>query len=463
MEIIRKILPYLFVLFFIIKANKNSLYLLGIPFLMFMSNSIFFENAKIFNIPGRYQAQLGFLWLLPLWIFSKTITTNNIKKLTKGTKLNIIEYLIIILMLITVIGLGTTITTYYPKIENILWEFLTYFSIFLGYFIIKDWFSSNEVELVLNFLYHIVFISSIASLFYILHQGLHFTLYIGKEYSSESFQGSQITRTFWFMPRYFFFSVIYLLVFKVKDSIIAKVLLLINLIAILITYTLSSIAIAIIIFIMYFIVKGIKEGKLGSAIKNLIIYAIAGIFGIFIMIKLLPANMNYLISRITEHTGSDYTDREPNDMDVRLINTLEVISKMAPDERMLGVGPVTESQSSKILEMNQNTADTVYSGIILRWGFIGLTIFILIYLMSTLQAFHLFMTSKGVLSDLSLMLFLYIISQFIEGFVSWTFLSKSGVTTGLWYFALLSCIPIFKKYEKSLVKKNERAKEYEFA
>lgn len=463
MEIIRQIFPYLLVLFFIIKANKSPLYLLGIPFLMFMSNSIFFENARLFNIPGRYQLQLGFFWLIPLWIFAKIISKKKLKNLVNKSNLNIIDYFIYCLIIITFIGLAATVTEYYPILKNVLLEFLTIISILLVYFILKDWFSNNEPQVILNFLYSLVVVNSIASFLYILHQGFHFNIYVAIEYMTESFQGKEITRTFWFMPQFLFFSIVFLLVFARKYSFITITLLTVNILAIVITYTISSVAIAIIIFLIYLILKGLKQGRLGNVFKNIFIYALIGISGVFILSKLLPANVNYLLSRITEHTDSQYTTKEPNDMEFRLTNSLDVISKMDYDKKILGMGPVTEFQSSKILEMKQNTADTVWSGVILHWGFVGLAIFILIYFVSGLKAFNYFMKNQGVISDFALMILLYIISQFIEGFVSWTFLSGHGVTIGLWYFALLSYIPILKNYEKALVRKNERFKEYKFA
>jgi hypothetical protein len=370
MEIIRKILPYLFVLFFIVKGNKKSLYFLGIPFLMYMSKSIFFENAKLFNIPGRLGAQLGFIWLVPLWILSKTTSTNKLKKETGGNRLNIIDYLIIGLIILSIIGLVTTVVNYYPIIKGILWEFLTYVSLFLAYFIIKDWVSSNRPEVVINFLFSLVIINSIASFLFILHQGLHLNIYVGEEYMSESFQGQEITRSFWFMPQFLPFSIAFLLVFTKKYAFGTIALLLVNLLAVIITYTISSVIIAIIILFLYFILVGLKNGTLGLAFKNVIIYLIIGALGIFIMSKLLPANTNYLLFRISEHTESQYTLKEPDDMDVRFANTAIMISKMDPNKKMLGMGPVTEAQSPKVIEMTQNTADSARSGVVFDLGFI---------------------------------------------------------------------------------------------
>ena len=55
------------------------------------------------------------------------------------------------------------------------------------------------------------------------------------------------------------------------------------------------------------------------------------------------------------------------------------------------------------------------------------------------------MRSDGILANLALFILLYIISQIIESFVSWTFMSAHGLATGLWYFAVLSALLGFEK------------------
>ena len=441
MGAIRHILPYLIVLYFIIRGNKQFLFFLAIPFLMFMSDSIFFENAKPFQIPGSLHSHLILIWIVFLWLLSKIVMKQKILRHRSNGRLNVTDFCVVGLIIISTIGFSRVVMDYYPRITGVMDEFFVETSLLFAYFIIKNCISSNKPEVVIEFLYSLVLINSIAALLFILHQGLHFNIYATEEYLAESFQGQEITRSFWFMPQFPFLSVAFLLVFKKKYSLLSIPLLIINLSAIIITYTLSAIIIAMIILILYFVLSGLKKGKLGSTVGNLIKYAIMAIVGFFIMSKLLPANINYLMARISEHTESQYTLKEPNDMDVRFTNTGIMISKIDRDKRMLGMGPITEKQSSKVAEMKQNTADVAWSGVIFYWGFIGLSLFVLIYLFSTIQAFNFYMKFDDITSDLALMLFLYIISQFIESFVSWTFLSGHGVAIGLWYFALLSALP----------------------
>ncbi len=459
MNVLRHILPYLILLYFIIKGNKQFFFFLAVPFLIFMSNSIFFENVKPFQMPGSLQNILIFIWLFLLWLLSKIVIKQKVDKRPYHNKLNATDLCIIALLIISIIGLIRTVNSHYPLIEGVIQEFFLETSLLFAYFIIKDWFSSVKPEVIVEFLYAIVVINTLSAILFLLHQGLHFNIYTVEEYLSESFDGQEITRSFWFMPQFLFFSVAFLLVFRKKYSF-SIVLLIANLSAIIITYTISAIIITMLIIILYFVLTGLKNGRLGSTIGNLLKYAIMAIAGFLLMWKLLPANINYLISRVSEHTESEYTIKEPNDMEVRLINTKLMISKIDRDKILLGMGPVTENQSPKVTDMKANTADTAWSGVIFYWGFIGLSIFFMIFLFSSIQAFNFFLKFDGITSDLALMLLLFIISQFIDSFDSWTFLSAHGVAVGLWYLALMTALPKIHQRNQIVEVKNTLSPAY---
>jgi len=450
-ELLRVGFPYLLLLFFIVKGIKEPLYFLAIPFLMFMSESIFFEGVKIFKIPGSLDYALIFIWLVVLRIISVTLTGNKvIDEEIYNQRINALDYCILGLILITVIGLGMTIINY-SVLTDVIKEFIILISMFVCYFIIKNWTANSKPELLVNFLYSLVIVNTFASFFYILHQGLHFNFYNIEEHSTEVFQGQQITRTFWFMPPFLPFSIAFLLVFREKKSYAFYLLLVINLLAVIISYTRSSVINAAMIFLVYFILVGIKKGSIGLVMKRIFLFGALGVLGLIIMSKVLPANTNYLFSRFTELKQSSVTS-EPNNLEYRFLMTGIVISSIDDNKKILGMGPVTENQISWVTEMDLATSDLVWTGVIFRWGFIGLFLFVLLYIFSLTKAFFFYLKSDGVLSDLALMFILFIFSQFIESFVSWTFLSAHGFTTGLWYFAMLSALLGSNKIEGLLNK-----------
>jgi len=269
-------------------------------------------------------------------------------------------------------------------------------------------------------------------------------IYQSEEYSSEVFQGAEITRTFWFMPQFLPFSIAFILVFKERRSFIFYVLLIVNLLAVFISYTRSSLINMAIIFLFYTLFTGLKKGRLELVIKNIFIYCILGFMGLILLSKIFPVNTKYFIGRFTELSESSVTSA-PNSIEFRFIMSGIIISNMDEDKKITGMGPVTENQVPLVKPMRQTTADMVWTGVIFRWGFLGFIFFILLYIYSVIRAYYLFMKSEGVISDLALMFLIYIISQIIESFVSWTFMSHHGFAIGFWYFAMLSALVGFKK------------------
>src|SRR5690242_19342586 len=68
MAALTKYLPYLILLYFLFRAYKEPVYLLGIPFLMFFQYCIFFENVKIFAVPGSLPKDILLLiWMVVVW------------------------------------------------------------------------------------------------------------------------------------------------------------------------------------------------------------------------------------------------------------------------------------------------------------------------------------------------------------------------------------------------------------
>ncbi|MDO9256854.1 MAG: O-antigen ligase family protein [Bacteroidales bacterium] len=452
-----KVFPYLLLFYFLYRSIKEPIFFLGIPFLMFLGSSIFFEKVSIFSKFGRMigiidnSDLLLLAWLIIFWIISRNwhlIRPIRIKNdLFKQSLFNSMDYIIISLMIISSIGL-IVVYREYENVENVFSDFVTLFSLFLGYFIIKDVirrFGYSEIE---KFLFAIIIVNSIASILYILHQGLHFTIYTGEEYATELFQGEEITRTFWFMPVLCFFSISFLFVFKRTKPIIFYPLLSLNILALFISYTRSFLVIVVILIILYYILDGYKNRNVSKLTKNIIIASITGLFFLIMTSNFFPTSTDYFLSRFTE-VKENPTDESSNSIIYRFGKTSEILDKIDNDKLLIGFGPVTEAQLTWVEAMRKTTYDLVWTGVVFRWGYIGLVLFVLLYLISIVKAFNLFMKGERELSLLSLLFLLMIISQLIESFVSSTFLADNRIAMGLWYLAMLSgLIEISAKNEK---------------
>ena len=451
-SLFREIFPYLLVLYFVIRGIKEPFFFLGIPFLMFMSESIFFDGVKIFKIPGSLTYGLMFFWLILLRIVAVFLARSDEKKeYSYMGRINAMDICILGLLLISFIGGGSTLL-HYADVTAVVKEFIVLISLFVSYFIIKNWTSRITPEVMIDFIFSIVLVNSLSACLYILHQGLHFGIYPEAEYSVDIVQGVEITRTFYFMPQFLPLSVAFLLIFRHKKPFVYYVLLIINVLAIFISYTRSFLINAMLIFILYFIVTGLKEGRMGMVLKNILVFGFIGILGLFVLSKILPANTQFFLGRFSELKQSSATS-DPNNIEFRFQMTGLIIASMDQDKKILGMGAVTENQVSWVKEMRAATADMVWTGVIFRWGIVGLILFILLYIFSGYGALNFYLKSEGLLSDLGLLFFLYIFSQIIESFVSWTFMSGHGFATGLWYMGMLSALLGMSKNEESLIVK----------
>ena len=359
--------------------------------------------------------------------------------------INALDYCIIGLMILTGIGLGTAIINY-SLLAGVVKEFVNLFSLLAGFFIIKNWASYNKPEVLENFLLSLIIVNSIAAFLFILHQGLHFKIYLQEEYLKEIFNGQEVTRSMWFMPQFLFLSIAFSLIQMKKNPLFYSVLLTLNLIATIITYFRSFSIIAVCLFIIYSILIGIKKGRLWLAVRNILLYCLTGVIFFMVISKVFPTNTEYILNRFSEITNPQ-SAKGPNNLDIRFMMSRNVITNIEDNKIILGMGAVTENQTYWAILMKQALADMVWTGVIFRWGLVGTILFILLFIFSLFKAFNLFMKSEGVVSNLALLILLYLFSQIIESFIDWIFMSEHGFATGLWYFAILSLILGYKKNE----------------
>jgi hypothetical protein len=443
-----KLLPYLLLLYFLIRSIKKPIYLVGIPFLLFMHFSIFFENVKIFTVPGRFGTDVLFAaWMVIIWILIKIIDFSQLNRKYENiisiSKRNSMDYIIICLMIISIVDLSI-VYIQNLRLENVFTEFITIFSLFIGYFVVKEVFRNHSPNNISDFLFSIVLVNSLASCLYILHQGLHLGIYLNEEYLSEVFQGEVITRTFWFMPPLWFFSICYLIAIKKGKSILFLALIIINLLAIFISYTRSFLLITICLVLVYYLLNAYKNKNFYSAAKNIIVTVIIGLVLFIAVSKIFPKSTGYFLNRFTELKQGMH-NQETNSLLYRFSRTGEIFNKIELDKLFFGYGPVTEIQSPLVSSMRIVTWDLVWTGVVFRWGVIGMLLFVLLYVVSIAKAFFIFLRRDGISSQLALMLLLVIVSQLIESVVSSTFLSSDRQAMALWYFGLLAALIIADK------------------
>lgn len=433
------ILPYSLLGIFLVKGFRKPIYFLGVSFLMYMSESIFFENVKIFQVPGRILPVLKMIWMIIFWLLPFIFQLYIGRGIKRSRQIaGTLDYLIIVLVFTTIVGLSVTLMTY-PVTTGLIMEFFVLLSLFVGYFIIRDWSFSCKPEVLKGFLLSLVMVNTLSAVFYILHQGAGLGIYDIEEYIEEIFGGERITRSFWFMPQFLFFSIAYLLVFRADRPLIYTVMLIINLGAVFITYSRSTLIVSLFLIVFYFIILGFKENRIGYIIKNIVLYMVIAAIGLIAVIKIFPTNAQYFQDRFRELT-EERSPYQINSLEYRIERTAGVVESIDAGKIIFGMGPVTEDQEPSVPAMKSITSDMVWTGVAYRWGLIGFVVFILLYVYAFLKSYKIFVKSTGLISLMALMFMIILVSQFLEGITSWTFLSGHGYATGLWYFAMVAVL-----------------------
>jgi len=462
-------LPYLLIGYFLFRSYKDPIFIMGIPYLMYFGPSLFFENLSLFVIPFRSFDSIAksadlllFTWLILSWIIFRARTTQAPGEILKikfiGKKTNLIDYTIFFLILITCVGLGIVLTEYYA-IFNVFDKFFILISMFIGFFIIKDVALNTELESIEKFLMNIVLLNSLAAVLYLVHQGLHIDIYTtDMEYQTEIVNGQIITRTFWFMPVLLLFSVSFLLAFRKKNSYLAYGLILINMLAVFITYTRSLLLNAILVFIIFFLLIGLKNKSIWNTIRGIAVISTAGVLLFILVSMVLPANTEYFLSRFKDLSEKP-VDAKSNNLVYRFYKTDNVVNKMNTTKTLFGYGSVTESQTPFVKVVDAAATDMVWAEIVFRWGTVGSILFVFLYLYSIFFALRIFMLNEGLVAQLALGFLLTLASQLIEGLTSITILTPNRIPLSLWVFGLLSALSITLK--KDLNERNKLANQPE--
>jgi hypothetical protein len=443
--LILSIIPYSLILYYIVKYSKEQLYLLGIPFLMFMGPSILFNQVSlitklswVFDLTAK--DNLLFYTLILTWLiitFKLMFSRQNHPKRSTNY-FTIPDFLVLTLAVLLTVSLIIAYNLYYVH-DNMWTEYTIILSMFLGYFIVKSILQKFTLEQIKNFLYTLVIINSISSFLYILHQGLQITIFTADEYSIEYFQGQLITRTFLFMPILWFFSISYLFIFKELRSPITIILLAINFLGVFISYTRSAMMNAVIMALLYYILNGIRNNDISSVVKNFVRIGALGIVFFAAVSYFLPTNTDFFLSRFEEMQNSP-RDEESNTLIYRFVKTGEVFEKLDAGKSIIGFGPVTSAQVPWVEVVKSTTADLVWTEVVFRWGYLGLVLFAALYIISLVKAYFIYLKSDGNRSKLAILILLVVFSQIIEGFASSTFMTPHRFALSLWYFSILSVL-----------------------
>jgi len=440
MSYVKVIVPYTLALYFILKARKQPVFLLGIPFLMSMGTSIFFERAILFYKPGSWGLSLNILkWMIASWFYIKVVANRQITLSASGNSgkknfLTLMDSFVGLLLVLSVMNLISNLAEYRDT-SGMMAEAADYVSLLIGYFFLKSIFIHSDERSLISFLDAIVLIITIGSLIFVLHQGLGFRLHEGEEYLETSVGREIITRTWMFMPIYVSFAFVYSLS-KGRFTLTNMTSMLINGTAIFFSYARSVVFGLVLIIGVYYALVAIKGGRKLRIMGKVLKFGLALLLGIYLASLLFPAQYYYFSSRMEDLA----LNPQQSNFTYRLDQTQLLFASLRAQQFFLGSGFLSASENSIVDWMKLKTSDIVWAGVGFHWGAVGLLLFGLLCVMCLVKTYKIFLGSTGAVSYLALLLFLLVLNQLAEGFGRWTFLNPIGLPMGLWYVAAASAL-----------------------
>ncbi|HEY5169428.1 MAG TPA: hypothetical protein VIK03_08575 [Thermoleophilia bacterium] len=467
MGLVRYAVPGLLLLYFLARSTRQRVFLLGIPFLMYMGNSVFFENAKIFWIPGRLApSDHVMLWLVITWVVYFDLLLPSFQRSEErprlfGPALSTPEEVVLVgIILLAALQLVLTAARY-GEIGAALTQVKGIAYLFAGYFLIRGMLCRAGRRDTLDFIKALVLVNTLAALLFVLHQGLHLPVYLVTEYQTMTFMGQRITRSFYFMPQLLSLAIAYVFARRSWDVLWVGVVL-VTLAALWVSYTRSLLVIAVAELVVVLGVRLLKARQAHLVVRRVAtLAAVVLVLGV-VAYTALPVQSQYFLSRIGMATSSGSVTGDPN-LQNRLDKMKRVYAWIGAEGRYVGDGFTAPSQDAAVSSIQLMSSDLVWVPVLFRFGLTGVALVVLLYAAMSWRALRLSLSGDGDAEFLALVLLGVAVGTFLEGFVSWTFLNPVRYPLGLWVFAFVAAEACRRRGELAEAPEPEASRQVETA
>lgn len=443
MNTVRLVLPTVLLLYFLWRAMRQRVFLLGLPFLMDMYYSVFFDRLRPFWVPSSWEpADHMMFWLLATWIVYFDLLLPRRRRSAGdrrlfGPRLSAPEETVLVgFAAYMLFKVGTTAVRY-MDLGAAIAEARIPLYVFAGYLLLRGILSHAGRKETLDFVAAIVVVNAIAAGFYVLHQGLSLYIYSGMlEYQYIVFNGETLTRSFYFMPQYLPLAIAFCAA-KRNWSLLWLGVLAVTLAAVWVSYTRALVLVAIVEIIVVLGIRLLKRRDAWSAAKRVVqISLVAGVF-VAAAVALLPSQSAYLLSRITE-TQSGGGALQDHNLQLRFTWWKTTSEWLGDGDRLLGIGFPSSAQDARATEVGIMAPDFVWVPTLWTLGLLGVTGLAVVFIAYGWRATSMSLGSEGDAAYLSTVLLGVIVGVFLLGFVEWTIFDPWHTPLALSFFALVT-------------------------
>jgi len=436
------LLPLAAVAYFVWRSASSRIFLLGIPFLQFFRQSVFFESLRPFWIPGRLSnVAITTLWLIAVW----AVCTGQLlpagrrgagKRVPAFGPRPLPEELVLVALAV-VLALSVLVTAYRnTDLSSAVGEASGVAFMLLGYLLIRGIVSHSDRGEVMRFIHAIVVVNTVAAGLFVIHQGLHIPIYAADEYFETVFRGTVITRTFVFMSPLLIFALAVSFA-KPRWSVWTYLIIAVNLVAVWVSYTRTLLATAAVVAAISILARLLKGGQEMIAVRRgLAVVAVVVAVGVT-LVMFLPTESNYFVGRIQAATeGGGVTSTESlAQRNTRLARTVEIVAK---GDIILGRGFSAADQDPLHETMRQWSWDSAWITIVYRMGLAGVVVFGALLAAYAARALWLFFRRDPWEEEYGLLWFTFLVATAIGSFIGWGFMDQTRYPMNLWFLAFLA-------------------------
>ena len=437
---LRLAIPAALLLWFLWKARSNALFLLGIPVLMVMRGSVFFENMKPFWMPGRLDpVTLVMVWLVLVWVV--TIAR---RSRSDGTPVSLFGVGRILPEELPLIGIAVLIGVHVATAFASSGDLATaasqasgVFYLVLGYVLVRGIASRATRAETAEFLAAVVIANTVACGLFVLHQGLHLPIYLGQANITYRSGGQFITRATTFSPVFNLLALGFVLA-KRRWTPGWMVVLAITSLAILVSLTRTLLLAAVLGLVIAIIARELTRPDFSRFARRVGALVAASAIVVVGFSRLAPAYWSYLLKRLSEFTSAGGQGAQIQNWQVRAVHWDAVVRVVTRVDLLLGVGFARSGSVTVNPDYYNWTSDMTWVPIIYMLGVAGLVLFGLLLAGFMARALTLSLRPPELRRELCLTYFITLALTVVMGFQMWTFMQPSVYPMGLWIFALVA-------------------------
>ena len=418
--------------------TKSPIYLLGIPFLLFMGRAIFFDPiasklTQYTGLNGIWAMVFFFLivWFINIiWQRRRTRASQQPFTLFGSVQPFIGENPIILLFILWLLNIGLN-SIRFIDISDMLIASFDAGSIFLGYILVRGIVANADYPDIVGFIESLCLITAVSAFLFFLHQGLNITIF---EYDLNvtSFAGGIVSRNTWYFPPLIYLLFSYGLAARKWNKYIALAWIL-ALLSYVFSYTRTYILGSLILIIVSYVIKCLRFQSLKYIGKLLI--AIAGIFiGGCLSYLLLPVQTTYMVERL--YQGFTPYGNGPSNLAQRWTFITDTWASIRP-YHFLGIGSPGISNFPYEFWSNRHVFDSWIVKALQYWGIAGIALIILLFYSGIRLSFKYYFSGDEKIQVFGLLFTLILIAVLIEGVFGPIFMEPYRYPLGFWYFAFL--------------------------